>query len=79
VGGLIELLDLIEPVYAHKDHHCCVRVNWQPGRDGGKAKPLKQPKAGEKVVTDEVCMTFATGIHYVQYDDFIASELCILQ
>lgn len=23
------------------------------GRDGGKAKPLKQPKKGEKVVTEE--------------------------
>jgi hypothetical protein len=24
-----------------------------PGRDGGKAKPLKAPKKGEKVMTDE--------------------------
>lgn len=59
-----------------EDHARCVRANWQPGRDGGKAKPLKQPKAGEKVVTDEVCMAFATFFS-VQYDGFMPSELCI--
>lgn len=26
----------------------------QPGRDGGKAKPLKAPKSAEKILTDEV-------------------------
>lgn len=63
-GGVLSVVlkEVVEAMY-HIDrlvvsvpYHLAVSScsSLQPGRDGGKAKPLKAPKSAEKILTDEV-------------------------